>query len=196
LEASRERDLLRASTTGADYLRELQVELIYSLNPMSFRGRLAELSQKTNQFNTGLKRFSEVDVARRLETQGHYTISVRMRDRFSESGIIGAIFARVDDDRLVIDEASVSCRALGRNVESPMIALALAPIIDRFGLRDVAFWFREGFRNLPARVWMTSFTGVQDILDGSFTTVVWETIPRLNEHLRAPIASKWEQMTG
>jgi FkbH-like protein len=196
LEASRQRDLLRASIAGMDYLREMQVELIYALNPISFRGRLAELSQKTNQFNTGFQRFSEVEVARRLETPGHFAISVSMRDRFSDSGIIGAIFARVDSDRLVIDEVSVSCRALGRNVESPIIALALAPVIDRYGLRDVAFWFREGLRNLPARIWLTSFTGVQDISDGTFTTVSWNSIPRLNEHLRAPIASKWEQMTG
>jgi len=196
LEASRQRDLLRASSAGTDYLREMQVELIFALNPMSFRGRLAELSQKTNQFNTGFQRFSEVEVARRLETPGHCTISVSMRDRFSDSGIIAAIFARVDGDRLVIDEVSVSCRALGRNVESPMIALALAPVIEQYGLRDLVFWFREGLRNLPARIWLTSFTGVQDISNGSLTTVSWKSLPRLNEHLSAPIASKWEQMTG
>jgi FkbH-like protein len=196
LEASRQRDLLRASTSGSEYLREIQIEITYALNPVRFRGRLAELSQKTNQFNTGLKRFSEVEVAHRLETPSHCTISVSMRDRFSDSGIIGAIFARVDGGRLIIDEVSVSCRALGRNIESPMIALALAPMIDRYGLSDVAFWFREGVRNLPARMWLSSFTGVQDISNESVTAVTWESIPQLNEHLTAQITSKWEQMAG
>ena len=96
----------------------------------------------------------------------------------------------------MIDEISVSCRALGRNIESPMIALALAPIIERHGLRETAFRFREGPRNLPARIWLTSFTGAQNISDGSLTTSLWEAIPQLKEHLGAPVASQWEQTTG
>jgi FkbH-like protein len=196
LEASRQRDLLRVSSSGADYIREMQIELTYALNSVSSRGRLAELSQKTNQFNTGLQRFSEVEVARRMETPNYCTISVSMRDRFCDSGIIGAIFARLDGDRLVINEVSVSCRALGRNVESPMIALALSSVIERYGLRDVSFLFREGSRNLPAHMWLTNFTGTQDIADGSFTTVAWERIPQRDQHLRAPVAHRWEQITG
>ena len=78
LEAARERDLLRASAaSSADYVREMQIEITYALNSKNSRGRLAELSQKTNQFNTGLRRFSEVEVARRLEEPGHFTISIR-----------------------------------------------------------------------------------------------------------------------
>jgi FkbH-like protein len=192
LEASRQRDLLRASMNGSDYLREMQIELSYALNPLSSRGRLAELSQKTNQFNTGLHRFSEVEVTRRMEEPGYFTIAISMRDRFCDSGIIGAIFARERANQLLIDEISISCRALGRNVESPMIALALTAIIDRSGLPEVAFRFREGPRNLPARMWLTSFTGLQDIaLDGT-TNVAWETIPRRDEYLRAPVTARWE----
>jgi FkbH-like protein len=196
LEAARQRDLLRASTSSADYVREMQIELTYSLNSARLRGRLAELSQKTNQFNTGLQRFSEVEVARRLEAPGHFTISIGMRDRFCDSGIVGAIFGRAEGNQLTIDEISVSCRALGRCIESPMIALALAAIIERYGLRDVAFRFREGPRNLPARMWLSSFAGAQDISDGSLKTIVWEAIPQLKEHLGASLSSKWEQTTG
>ena len=196
LEAARQRELLRASTSGSDYIREMQIEVVYAFNSTSSRARLAELSQKTNQFNTGLRRFSDVEVARRLEEPNHFTISFGMRDRFCDSGVIGAIFAKVQGNQLVIDEISVSCRALGRGIESPMIALALSPIIERYGLRDVAFWFCEGPRNLPARTWLTSFTGQQDISDGRFMTVTWEAIPQLEEHLEAPIASRWERSAG
>ena len=40
-----------------------------------------------------------------------------------------------------------------------MIALALAPIIEKSGIPELAFWFREGPRNLPARMWLSGFTG-------------------------------------
>ena len=55
----------------------------------------------------------------------------------------------------MIEEVSVSCRALGRNVENPMIALALSQVIDSYGLRELAFLFRKGPRNLPAHMWLT-----------------------------------------
>ena len=196
LGASRQREQLRASTSDSDYVREMQIEITYALNPMASRGRLAELSQKTNQFNTGLQRFSEIEVGHRLKEPRHYTISIGMRDKFCDSGIIGAIFARAEGDRLLIDEVSVSCRALGRNVENPMIALALAPIIEKCGLRDLVFWFREGPRNLPARMWLSSFTGEQFISDGGFQTVAWQEVPQRDEHLRAPITAKWENVSG
>ena len=76
-----------------------------------------------------------------------------------------------------------------------MIALALSPVIDRYGLHDVSFLFREGPRNLPAHMWLTSFTGVPDIADGSFTSVVWEKISQRDKRLSAPVAHRWEQIT-
>ena len=197
LEATREREHLRTSSaSSADYIREMQIEITYELNSENARGRLAELSQKTNQFNTALQRFSEVEVARRLGEVGQFAISIGMRDRFCDSGIIGAIFARAEGDRLVIDEVAISCRALGRSIESPMIALALAPIIERHGLREVAFRFREGPRNLPARLWLTNFAGVREIMDGLLTTVLWEAISHREEHVQALITTRWENATG
>ena len=197
LEATRERELLRTSAaSSADYIREMRIEITYELNSNNARRRLAELSQKTNQFNTGLQRFSEVEVARRLEEPGQFAISIGMRDRFCDSGIIGAIFARAEGDRLVIDEVAISCRALGRNIESPMVALALSPIVERHELRELAFLFREGPRNLPARLWLANFTGVPKIMDGALTTVAWEAISHREEHLRAPVTTRWENATG
>jgi hypothetical protein len=49
---------------------------------------------------------------------------------------------------------------------------------------------------MPARAWLTTFTGAQEISDGSLTTAVWDAIPKLKEHLGAPISSEWEHTTG
>ena len=196
LQASRERELLRAATTEADYVREMRIEFTFALNPTSLCGRLAELSQKTNQFNTGLQRLSEVEVARSLEAPEHFTIAIGMRDRFCDSGIIGAIFARKDGDALFIDEVSISCRALGRTVESPMIALALAPILEKRSLREVAFRFREGPRNVPARMWLAAFTGAKEIKDGSIIRISWEDVPQREEHVNAGVTARWENLAG
>jgi FkbH-like protein len=192
LTASRKREGFHASSSGTDYIREMQIELSYALNPITARRRLAELSQKTNQFNTGLQRYFEMQVGKRLEAPDHYTIAIGMRDRFSDSGTIGAIFARKEGDSLLIEEICISCRALGRDIESVMIARALAPIMDQHGLSTVGFTFRQGPRNQPARTWLTTFSGTADIPDHGRVTVAWDAIRR-SEHFAAPVASKWEQ---
>lgn len=196
LAATKQRDLLRESTNPADYVREMQIEMTYALNPVGECRRLSELSCKTNQFNTGLRRFSEVEVARRLNTTGFLTVSIGMRDKFCDSGNVGAIFAHADDGNLHIDEISISCRALGRTVESPMIAQALAPVMQRNHLRGIVFEFQEGPRNLPARMWLQDFTGKPAIANGNSIRVDWADIAKLSEYLNAPILSRWEVVPG
>lgn len=192
LEATTQRDLLRESTNPADYVREMQIEMTYALNPVDECRRLSEVSCKTNQFNTGLRRFSEVEVARRLNAAGFFTVSIGMRDKFCNSGNVGAIFAHADGENLHIDEISISCRALGRTVESPMIAQALAPVMQRNHLRGIVFEFQEGPRNLPARMWLQDFTGKPAIANGNSIRVDWPDIAKLSEYLNAPISSRWE----
>jgi FkbH-like protein len=135
-------------------------------------------------------------VGRRLQSSGFFTLSISMRDKFSDSGIIGAIFAQIEDEYLVIDEICVSCRALGRNVENPMIALALAPVVEQKRLHSIVFKWRQGPRNMPARMWLESFTGIHQVPNNATITVAWKQLPQLSQYLSAPIASKWEHMSN
>ena len=106
---------MEASADPREYLESLQVRLDFAANPRAQLGRLVELSQKTNQFNLNLGRIGEVDMAGRLGDRGHRVVSIRLRDRLADSGIIGLICGRREGDALVIDELCISCRALGRN---------------------------------------------------------------------------------
>lgn len=170
----------------------MQIELTYTLNPVRYRSRLSELSQKTNQFNTGLRRLSELEVAKQLQTPNRYTIGIALRDRFSDSGVVGALFTHADRDELFVDEMCISCRALGRDIENLMVSIALAPIIEKCALRRVAFWFREGPRNSPARTWLKDFTGANEVPSEKFTPVEWEEVARRTDFVDPPITVHWE----
>jgi hypothetical protein len=45
-------------------------------------------------------------------------------------------------------------------------------------------------------MWLTSFTDVPDIADGSFTSVAWEKILQRDIYVSAPVAYRWELITG
>jgi FkbH-like protein len=126
------------------------VKLRFSLNDFSHLPRMAEMSRKTNQFNLALARLSETDYAVRMADAGGAVVTVSLSDRFSDSGVIGLLAARIDSAGIEIDELLISCRAMGRQLENSIIcgALQCLPALP------VRFKVTQGARNQPARSWL------------------------------------------
>jgi len=162
----------RSAQSPEAYLRSLEVVLTFATNRRADLERLAELSNKTNQFNTAFLRLSEAQVAKRLADPLCRTISVSLRDRLSDSGIVGALFLRQASSTLVADEIVISCRALGRNVEHAIVTEALRRALEELPAGEVRFAFREGPRNGPARAFLAEYTGRAPGADG--VSVSWD----------------------
>jgi FkbH-like protein len=119
--------------------------------------RLADLCNKTNQFNLALRRFNHAELAAHMSREDACVTSVELTDRFSESGVIAVVVAERKGDQLVVEELCVSCRALGRQLESTIVLLALRdmPVFgSRGGCREVVFRVQQGPRNQPALEWL------------------------------------------
>ncbi|MBR5673782.1 MAG: HAD-IIIC family phosphatase [Muribaculaceae bacterium] len=83
--------------------------------------RIAQMTQKTNQFNLTTRRYDEAAVRQRLD-DGWRIYCMSVRDRFGDSGITGTIFLEpVDDLTMHIDTLLLSCRILGRGIEEAFI---------------------------------------------------------------------------
>ena len=162
----------RSAQSPEAYLRSLEVVLTFATNRRADLERLAELSNKTNQFNTAFLRLSEAQVAKRLADPLCRTISVSLRDRLSDSGIVGALFLRQASSTLVADEIVISCRALGRNVEHAIVTEALRRALEELPAGEVRFAFREGPRNGPARAFLAEYAGRAPGADG--VSVSWD----------------------
>jgi hypothetical protein len=116
--------------------------------------RVAQLTQRTNQMNTTLLRRNEGEI-RSLDDE---CWTVRVRDRFGDYGMTGAMIFRHSAEALVADAFVLSCRALGRGVEHRMIA-RLGEIALERGLRRVEIPFVAGTRNRPAQILLQSIGG-------------------------------------
>lgn len=87
--------------------------------------RIAQMTQKTNQFNLTTRRYTESDVQHRLD-QGWRVYCMRVSDRFGDSGITAAIFLQpVGDDAVNIDNLLLSCRILGKGIEEAFVKTVL-----------------------------------------------------------------------
>lgn len=92
--------------------------------------RVAQLTQKTNQFNLTTRRYSEAQIAGYINDPAWAVISLSVKDKFGDSGLTGVLIASHDGESVIIDNLLMSCRVLGRNIETAFVLRAL-DLIER-----------------------------------------------------------------
>jgi len=83
--------------------------------------RVAQLTQKTNQFSLTTRRYSDAEIHALSESASADVIHCRLQDRFGESGLTGVCILRYERDRALIDSFLLSCRVLGRGIEDALL---------------------------------------------------------------------------
>lgn len=94
-------------------------------------GRTVQMLAKTNQFNVSTRRHGEADIRRMMAAPRNVLLTLSLRDRFSDQGIVGLGIAVTGSDanEAFIDSLLLSCRAIGRGAE----AVLWAAIVSRVG---------------------------------------------------------------
>lgn len=99
-------------TDISEYLKSLEMTLTIKLNDTTQIDRIAELTQKTNQFNLTVKRYTKDQIwSMMMADENIYSLSVR--DKFGDNGLVGVCICH----RSTIDVFLLSCRVLGRDIE-------------------------------------------------------------------------------
>ncbi|MBU6461261.1 MAG: HAD family hydrolase [Bradyrhizobium sp.] len=79
--------------------------------------RIVQLMQRSNQFNLTTRRYSESACTKLMCDPDYYTLTMSLKDKFGDSGLISIIILKMSD-AVVIDEFLMSCRVLKRGVEA------------------------------------------------------------------------------
>jgi FkbH-like protein len=133
-----------------DFFRYLEQEA--ELEPVSELNlaRIAQLTQKTNQFNLTTRRYTETQIAEMAKQPAWHIFSIRVRDRFGDHGLVGVAITHDDGDRCEVDTFLLSCRVIGRTVETALLA-HLAESAAQRGCKQLFGWFLPTKKNAPAR---------------------------------------------
>lgn len=110
-------ELSAASMDIADYKAQLQTRLSVRIATVADVARVAQLLQRTNQFNLTTRRHDPVEVRRLLDDPDALVICAELSDRFGDLGIIAVAIVLHRGGEAVIDTMLMSCRALGRDAE-------------------------------------------------------------------------------
>jgi acyl carrier protein len=117
--------------------------------------RIAELTQRTNQFNLTTMRRSESEMAALCRSAESECLVVQVCDRFGDYGLVGAIIFQAGAQAITVDTFLLSCRALGRGVEHCMLA-RLGEIAKERSLERVEFSLVITPKNRPIQRFLDS----------------------------------------
>jgi amino acid adenylation domain-containing protein/FkbH-like protein len=142
-----QRERFRASSPNlADFIAGLDLKVGIEPIVSGQIERVAQLTQRTNQFNTTTVRHSEAEL-HQLDGAAEVFV-VQVSDRFGDYGLVGAMVCRQEDTALHVDSFLLSCRVLGRGIEHRMLA-RLGELARRRGDGWLAVHFVPSAKNKP-----------------------------------------------
>ena len=150
-----------------DFIRSLQtLAVIHRVSPTEIP-RVAQLTQKTSQFNLTTRRYSEEDIRSLIADSNVAVYSLTVRDRFGTLGLVGVLVLRIIDNVAEVDTFLMSCRALGRRLEYAMIEHCLADLrATREIGRCVAEYIPTAKNSQVAEFWPRLGFGEIEVADG------------------------------
>ena len=147
----RQRQELEQSVTSVeDFYRSLKQEAEIAPARPETVARIAQLTRKTNQFNLTTRRYTDQQIAELAATAGWNIYSVQVKDRFGDNGIVGVVITRLQGEVCEIDTFLLSCRVIGRTVETAIFAWLAQESRSR-GANILQGWFVPTSKNAPAR---------------------------------------------
>lgn len=104
-----------------DYLLSLQMNAeILPFSPL-YMGRIAQLTNKSNQFNLTTKRCTQADIEKMAADENFITLYGKLSDKFGDNGVVSVVSGHIDGKNLHIDLWLMSCRVLKRDMECAMM---------------------------------------------------------------------------
>ena len=111
--------LSKTFTNEADFLKSLNMVSTVSGFTKFNTPRIAQLSQRSNQFNLRTIRYTEADIENMAQDPNVIDLSFTLEDKFGDNGLIAVIIMKKqDEETLFVDTWFMSCRVLKRGMEN------------------------------------------------------------------------------
>ena len=121
-----------ASITNMDeYLQSLQMTAkIEAISKINIE-RVAQLTQRSNQFNLRTKRYTSEDIKIICSNPNYLSATIEMADKFGNYGLISIAIIEINERCATIDTWIMSCRVLKRNVEHALMNYLVVKLKDK-----------------------------------------------------------------
>jgi FkbH-like protein len=147
---NRERaDLQAAAGDLASYLMSLRTELEIRRVRREDLERVHQLFHKTNQFNVTTQRYSLAEIERCAASHQCELWTARARDRFGDLGTVAVVLLKQNGRSLLVDSLLMSCRAMGRGIETALLNHVKSRLLEHRALLDLRARYLPTAKNKP-----------------------------------------------
>ncbi len=165
-------EVQRSSATLEDFLKELNLKVYINEVVEDEISRVAQLTQRTNQFNLSTIRRTEADIETIMKNPKIKCWAIQVEDRFGEYGLTGVVIMEIKENVAFLDTFLLSCRVLGRKVEAAVV-MELGKYCKEKGIAKIEADFYPTKKNT--------------LFEEHLISNKWEFIEELDEHKRYQI---------
>lgn len=158
-----------------DYLKSLEMKAEIGHFIPVYMARIAQLTNKSNQFNLTTKRYSQKDIENLAKDPKHITLYGKLRDKFGDNGVVSIVIGRIDgqnEEELHIELWLMSCRVLKRHMEFAMMD-ELVLRAKAAGIMKIVGYYYPTAKNEMVKDFYAS-QGFQKIREDERGNTVWE----------------------
>lgn len=160
-----------------EYLKSLEMKAEIQSFVSAYMSRIAQLTNKSNQFNLTTKRYSQSEIEVIADNSDYITLYGRLSDKFGDNGVVSVVIGKIDGEKkkeLHIELWLMSCRVLKRNMEYAMMDV-LVEKVQEAGIEKMIGYYYPTAKNGMVKDFyaMQGFTKVCEDRSGG---TVWEYI--------------------
>lgn len=129
-----------------DYLKSLDMKgIIRSFEPL-YMARIAQLTNKSNQFNLTTRRYTQAEIEQIAADERYITLYGKLEDKFGDNGVVSVVIARKDGQTAHVELWLMSCRVLKRDMEYAMMD-ALVRQCQKAGITGIKGYYYPTAKN-------------------------------------------------
>ncbi len=153
-----------------EYLKSLQMKAVIAPFEAMYMARIAQLTNKSNQFNLTTKRFSQSEIEAIAQNENYITLYGKLEDKFGDNGVVSVVIGEIEGNILHIRLWLMSCRVLKRDMEFAMMDTLVEKCKER-GIGTIYGYYYPTAKNAMVKEFysLQEFTKTQEDEQGNAT---------------------------
>lgn len=162
-----------------EYLQSLQMSAEISEFSGTYLERIVQLTNKTNQFNLTVKRYTQTAIEEVLGNPLYIGLYGKLSDKFGDNGLVSVLLGRIDGQSAIhIDLWVMSCRVFNRELECALFDEFVGRCVAR-GIVTIYGYYTPSAKNGLVADLYARF-GFNKVSENEAGESLWEFTPTLN----------------
>lgn len=161
-------------TNYDDYLRSLEMSAVIKSFDDIHYSRIAQLSNKSNQFNVTTKRYTQPEIEMIAQDDSYIKLYGRLKDKFGDNGLVSVVIGSIKEKTCHMDLWIMSCRVLKRDMEFAMLDKLVEHCIQK-GIEEIRGYYYPTMKNAMVFDLYERF-GFVKIAEDELKNTVWSYV--------------------